>query len=183
METTRFEIVGLKETLDVFQQLQNEIGDKEAKSKVLLPSVKEAMKPVLAMSKSLAPKDTGTLVNSLHITGRRPSRKDMRSKYINPTDSILAFVQTKPIPRKLKKEFQTMAQGLKGKEYQREKRKFYEGKNVVSDARAIAQEFGTAKMSAQPFMRTSLESQAQNVTKKLGEILKQKMEQYRSKKT
>lgn len=183
MAATRFDVVGLKETLDVFQKLQNEIGDKEAKSKVLIPSVKEAMKPVLAMSKSLASKDTGTLINSLHITGRRPSRKDMRSKYVNPTDSVIAFVQTKPIPKKLKKEFQAMAQGLKGKEYKREKRKFYEGKNVVADARAMAQEFGTAKIPAQPFLRSSLESQAINVTNKLGQILKQKIEQYRSKKT
>ena len=46
--------------------------------------------------------------------------------------------------------------------------------------RSAANEFGTAKMAAQPFLRTSLESQAQAVSATLGQILKQKIEQYRS---
>jgi hypothetical protein len=49
------------------------------------------------------------------------------------------------------------------------------------DARAIANEFGTSKMSAKPFMRISLESQAQMVASQLGMILKQKMDSYKAK--
>ena len=49
------------------------------------------------------------------------------------------------------------------------------------DARAIANEFGTANMSAKPFMRVSLESQAQMVATKLGMIIKQKMDSYKAK--
>ncbi len=51
----------------------------------------------------------------------------------------------------------------------------------MHDARAIANEFGTAKMSAQPFMRVSLESQAQAVSAKLGDLIKQKMDAYKAK--
>jgi HK97 gp10 family phage protein len=176
-----FEVKGLKETLEVFEKLQAEIGDKEAKSKILIPSVKEAMRPVLAKAKADAPQDTGLLHNSLYITGRRPTKKDMKSKYMNPKDSVVAIVSTRPIPRRVKKALQAEHGHLKGAEYKRARKAFYEDQGYAYDARAIANEFGTAKMSAHPFMRSALESQAQSVATKLGEILRQKMEQYRSK--
>lgn len=170
---TSFEITGLKETLQVFQDLENEIGDKKARSKVLIPSVKEAMKPVLAMAKGLSPKDTGLLERTLTIVGRRPSGKDKKSKYINKSDSVIAIVTTKPIPKKLKQQTVGMSR--------KEKQKFYESKNRLYDARAVANEFGTANMSAKPFMRISLESQAASVATKLGEILNKNILKYRSK--
>lgn len=177
----KFEVTGLKETLEVFNELQAEIGDKDAKSKVLIPAVRDAMKPVLAMAKATAPKDTGLLQNSLYITARRPSKKDMKSRYINPSDSVISLVSTRPIPKKLKREFQSSYGHLKGKAYTNERRKFYKEHGFSYDARAIANEFGTGKMSANPFMRSSLESQAQSVTALLGNILKLKIERFRSK--
>jgi hypothetical protein len=60
-----------------------------------------------------------------------------------------------------------------------QKKKFYASKNALYDARAVANEFGTANMPAQPFMRVSLESQSSMVATRLGEILRQKIEQYR----
>lgn len=170
---TTFEITGLKETLQVFQDLENEIGDKKARSKVLIPSVREAMKPVLTMAKSLSPKDTGLLERTLTIVGRRPSHNDKKSKYITKSDAVIAIVTTKPIPKKLKKQTVGMTKS--------ERKKFYESKNRIYDARAVANEFGTANMSAKPFMRISLESQSSMVAAKLGEILRQKIEQYRAK--
>ena len=177
----KFEVTGLKETLSVFQQLQDEIGDKNAKSKVLIPAVREAMKPVLAMAKAIAPVDTGLLDNSLYVTARRPTRKDMSSRYVTPKDSVISLVSTRPIPRKIKQEFNSKFSNLKGKEYKKAKKQFYAEQGLIYDARAIANEFGTAKMSANPFMRVSLESQAQLVAAKLGEILRQKIESYRAK--
>lgn len=170
---TTFEITGLKETLQVFQDLENEIGDKKARSKVLIPSVREAMKPVLAMAKSLSPKDTGLLERTLTIVARRPSGRDKKSKYINKSDSVIAVVTTKPIPKKLKQQSAGMSRS--------EKQKFYASKNRLYDARAVANEFGTANMPAKPFMRISLESQASMVATKLGEILNQNILKYRSK--
>jgi hypothetical protein len=52
---------------------------------------------------------------------------------------------------------------------------------VTSDARAIAQEFGTANHGAQPFLRTAMESQAPETAKRLGEIIGRRLNQYKAK--
>jgi hypothetical protein len=54
-------------------------------------------------------------------------------------------------------------------------------KGIESDARAIAQEFGTANNSAHPFLRTSMESQAPETAKRLGEIIGRRLLQYKAK--
>jgi HK97 gp10 family phage protein len=179
--SVKFAVNGLKETLDAFKEFQEQFGDKDAKSKVLIPAVRDAMKPVLAMAKSLSPKDTGALDRSLYITARRPTRKDMKSRYVTPKDSVISLVSSRPIPKKLKQQFHSEYGNLKGSEYKKAKRKFYGEQGIMHDARAIANEFGTGKMSAKPFMRISLESQAQMVAAQLGMILKQKMDSYKAK--
>jgi HK97 gp10 family phage protein len=178
---TVFEIKGLKETLEVFEQLRNDIGDQKASSKVLIPAVREAMKPVLSMAKALSPKDTGTLDRSLYITARRPTGKDKQSRYVKYQDSVISLVSTKPIPKSLKNKFKASHGHLKGAEYKKTKKAYFTEQGYLADGRAAANEFGTAKMSAQPFLRTSLESQAQSVSATLGQILKQKIEQYKAK--
>lgn len=196
---SRFEVKGLKETLEAFTQLQNEIGDKDAKSKVLIPAARDAMKPVLAMAKAMVPKDTGLLERSLYVTARRPTKKDMKSRYVSPKDSVISIVSTRPIPKKLKKEFYSQShignylnelgkykknsseRNAIYKKIKKEKKNFYESKNAFYDARGIANEFGTANMSANPFMRSSLESQAQSVSTLLGQILKLRIESYKPK--
>lgn len=179
---TTFEVKGLKETLEVFEQLRNEIGDKQSTSKVLIPAVREAMKPVLAMAKAIAPEgDTHLLRDSLYITARRPSGKDKQSRYVKYQDSVISLVSTRPIPKSLKNKFKASHGNLKGAEYKRARKAYFAEQGYLADGRAAANEFGTAKMSAQPFLRTSLESQAQAVSATLGQILKQKIEQYRSK--
>lgn len=177
----RFVIEGAKETLASLTLFQEQFGDKDSKSKVLIPAVREAMKPVLAMAKALAPKDTGALDRSLYITARRPTRKDMKSRYVLPSDSVIALVSSRPIPKKLKQQFHAKYGDLKGKEYKKARRKFYTEAGVMFDARAIANEFGTANMSAKPYLRVSLESQAQAVAAKLNLIIKQKMDAYKAK--
>jgi len=179
--SVKFAVNGLKETLEVFKEFQEQFGDKDAKSKILIPAVRDAMKPVLAMAKAISPKDTGALDRSMYITARRPTRKDMKSRYITPKDSVISLVSSRPIPKKLKQQFNSQFGSLKGKEYKKAKRKFYTEAGVMFDARAIANEFGTSKMSAKPFMRISLESQAQMVASQLGMILKQKMDSYKAK--
>jgi hypothetical protein len=179
---TVFEIRGLKETLEVFEELRNDIGDKKSTSKILIPAVREAMKPVLAMAKALSPKgDTHLLVDSLYITARRPSGKDKQSRYIKYQDSVISLVSTKPIPKSLKNKFKASHGDFKGAEYKRAKKAFFASQGYIPDGRAAANEFGTAKMSAKPFLRISLESQAQAVSATLGQILKQKIEQYKAK--
>lgn len=171
---TKFEITGMKETLQVFEDLANDIGDRKATSKVLIPAVREAMKPVLNLAKSLAPQDTGLLQKNLYISAKRPVSKDKKSKYIHQNDVAIATVSTKPIPKKLKKEYKTVSSTMT-------KKQFFQSKGYAYDARAIAMEFGTKNSAGKPFLRPALESQASLVSNRLGQIIKDKIEKYRSK--
>lgn len=150
-----FQVVGLKDVNKVFQELADEIGDKKATSKILVPAVREAMKPVLQAAKADAPEDTGALKRSLQIEARRPNRRDKKSKYVSSTDNVIAVVTTAS-GKKLKK------MGIK------------------SDARSIAQEFGTAKIPAQPYLRPALESESFNVANKLGAIISKRLDKYKT---
>jgi HK97 gp10 family phage protein len=147
---------GIGDVDKALKALENEFGDKLARSKVLIPAVREALKPVLAQARANAPKDSGDLTKSLVIEARRPTSRDRRSKYITKTDTVIAAVTTAS-GKKLAK------MGIK------------------SDARAIAQEFGTANHPAQPYLRPALESNAQATVTKLGEILARRIEQFRAK--
>ena len=138
----------------VFRELADEIGDKKANSKILIPAVREAMKPVLAKAIGEAPEDTGGLKRSLQIEARRPNRKDKRSKYIASTDTVIALVTTAP-GKKLAKL------------------------GIKSDARAIAQEFGTARNPKHSYLRVALESESQSTVKNLAGILARRIDQYK----
>ena len=147
---------GIGEVDKALKALEIEFGDKLARSKVLIPAVREAMKAVLQQAKTLAPKDTGALTRSLSVEARRPTRKDRKSKYITRTDTVIAAVTTAS-GKKLAK------MGIK------------------SDARAIAQEFGTAKNAAKPYLRTALENNAQGTIDRLANILARRISQFKAK--
>jgi len=194
----------MAETLAIFQQLAEEIGDSKGTSKILLPAVKEAMKPVLGMAKMLAPKgETHLLADSLTINARRPTRKDMKSKYVTSRDTVISVVTTKKIPAKLKKQFLkenaslltdyskskkgSEFRSLTGKQLRSKKRKLFASNGIPYDGRAPANEwgtkteFGTAHNTAKPFMRPAMESQGRVAANLLGNIIKRRIEQYRSK--
>ena len=161
-----------------FESLSQQVGDKNARSKILIPAVREAMKTVLQAAKTLAPKDTTQLANTLTLSARRPTNKDRRSKYITQSDTVIAIVTTKAFPKKKRQEFYEENEALwktDQKAYAKKFRKFAKSINFPYDARAIAQEFGSARNAAQPFMRPALESQAQATVTKLGEILARRM--------
>ena len=145
---------GIGNVQAVFQELADEIGDKKANSKILIPAVREAMKPVLAKARTDAPVDTGGLKRSLQVEARRPNRKDKRSKYIADTDTVISLVTTAP-GKKLAKL------------------------GIKSDARAMAQEFGTARNPAHPYLRVALESQSTSVVNNLAEILARRIDKYK----
>jgi HK97 gp10 family phage protein len=153
-----FKLEGIGNVHAAFEELANEIGDKKATSKILVPAVREAMKPVLAKARANAPVDTGGLKRSLQVEARRPNRKDKRSKYIVSTDTVISLVTTAP-GKKLAKM------------------------GIASDARAIAQEFGTARNPAQPYLRVALESESQNTVNILAKILARRIDQYNKVKT
>ena len=184
MDNFKFQVNGLQATLEVFDKLRDEIGDSNSRSRILNPVCREAMKPVLAMAQALAPVDTGLLQESLTIFSRRPTGKDKQSRYIGPNDSAIAVVSTRPIPRRLRKNAYEATKNIKDKnDRKRAIKKYFEEQGIFYDARAIANEFGTANRSAHPFLRISLESQAQTVSDYLGILLKQKIEAYKAKNT
>jgi HK97 gp10 family phage protein len=163
-----------------FQQLVNEIGDKNATSKVLVPAVREAMKPVLARARAEAPVDTGALKRTLQVEARRPTKRDIRSKYIMQTDTVIALVTTKAFPKKLKKQWMEENKNLQGKEKAEAFRKFALSTGFPYDGRAIAQEFGTASMKEhKPFLRPALEGMAQETVNTLGKILGRRINEFK----
>lgn len=184
MMEAKFHITGLKETLDALNDFSEQFGDKNTRSKVLIPAVKMAMTPVLSAAKERARSDESHLLeNSLVITGRRPTSRDRKSQYVTNTDSVVAYVITKPIPRAIKKKFhaQYHADGnslSNKKTYRKAAKQFYESKGIFYDARAIANEFGTARRPAKPFLRGALEGNIQDVTDLLKITLSQKMREY-----
>tara|TARA_R110000823_G_scaffold149230_1_gene279952 strand:- start:395 stop:862 length:468 start_codon:yes stop_codon:yes gene_type:complete len=147
---------GLGDVVKVLKELEAEIGDKALKSKILVPAVREAMRPVLQAAIQNAPKDTGGLSRSMRIEARRPNRKDRRSKYVFSNDTVIATVTTAP-------------------------GKVLAKRGIKSDARAIAQEFGTAKHAAKPYMRPALEANAQSVVDRLAKIILKRIEKFRKK--
>ena len=98
------------------------------------------------------------------------------------TKTRKAKVTTKPIPKRLRREVSNkfghfLKEGDK-KAFSRARKKFYHSQNVFYDGRAIANEFGTANMSAQPFLRVSLESQQQTVSELVGMLLDQEIKNF-----
>ena len=184
MSGVTYKIQGLKDVLAAFEELAADIGDKKARSRILVPAAREAMKPVLTMARMNAPKDSGDLARTMQIEARRPTRKDIRSKYITEKDTVIALVTTKAFPKKLKKEFYEKNADLyktDKAQYNRDSKERKKQVGVLSDARAIAQEFGTARNGAQPYLRPALESQADQTAKRLGEILARRISKYRIK--
>jgi HK97 gp10 family phage protein len=168
---------GVGAVMQSFDRLVQQIGDKQATSKVLVPAIREAMKPVLARAQANAPVDTGGLKLTLQLEARRPTKADRRSKYITATDTVIAKVTTAP-GWKLKK--MSEGKGLKAAQ-KRLKKMGVESEvadqfsGIKSDARAMAQEFGTARMPAHPYLRTALETDAQGTVTRLGEILSRRI--------
>ena len=162
-----FEFKGFKELEEVFTEIQADFGEKDQK-KILVSGVRQAMKPVLAMARMRAPVDTGALGSSLRIEARKPNTKDRRSRYYNAGQVAMALVSTAPGNVLAKKKWKNKKTG--GKQV-----------GIPSDARANVQEFGSYKMAAHPYMRSSLESQSQAVTDNLGNNLGLALDKYKAK--
>lgn len=180
--SVRVQLTGVGDLTQALRELSFELGDKDYKSKVLVPAVRAAMRPVLAAAQSNAPIDTGGLRLTLQVEARRPRSKDRRSKYVSATDTVISMVTTAP-----SKKLQAMSEGkglaLARKRLTRMAGAEQAGKfaGLSSDARAIAQEFGTKKIPAQPFLRTALEQHAQSTVDRLAAALTKRIEQFRKK--
>lgn len=179
-----FRVSGLKELNAKLKEIDDEIGDKKTDSKIVIPAMREAMQPVLQMAQANAPVDTGGLRLSLQVEARRPTRADRRSKYVSPYDSVIAIVTTasgKKLAqmsegaglKQSKKKLSAMTQDAHFGAYLAHK---FAG--IKSDARAIAQEFGTVHNGSQPFLRSAIEAQQMSTVNTLAAILRRRLTKY-----
>ena len=175
----KFEIKGLDSVMRNLDDVAEQIGDKNATSKILVPALRQAMKPALQAIRVEAPKDTGALAAHLWIEARRPSKRDKRSLYVRTGDKAIALVTTKAFPKKKKKEWMAENAHLVGKEKAAAFKKYALSTGFPYDARAVAQEFGSARNPAQPFMRTGMAAASSTVLANLGNILQYRIENYK----
>jgi hypothetical protein len=172
---------GVGEVDKALRQLEADFGQKESSKRVLIPAVRESLQPVLMQAIANAPKDTGGLALSLQVEARRPTARDRRSKYITQTDTVIGAVTTASA-----KKLARMSEG-KGLLSARRKLKKLGFKNanafvgIESDARAVAQEFGSARNPATPYLRPALEANAQSTVNRLALILARRINEFRSK--
>ena len=188
--------VGFSELKYVLDQMSMEFGVQDSRKNVLIPAAKNAMKIVLQAAKNnLVPGhglDTGQLKKTLRVSARAVTGKDLRSGYVKPGDVVISTVSAK-----LVKNYIASATGKGGI------------KNIgdVSDARAIAVEFGTknknrgvdvsglskrsalalqremgtVRMEARPYLRPALEKNYVQVSKKLSEEIILVLAKYKAK--
>lgn len=172
---------GIGEVDKALRQLEADFGQKESAKRVLVPAVRESLQPVLMQAIANAPKETGGLALSLQVEARRPTARDRRSKYITQTDTVIGAVTTASA-----KKLARMSEG-KGLLSARRKLKKLGFKNanafvgIESDARAVAQEFGSARNPATPYLRPALEANAQSTVNRLALILARRINEFRSK--
>jgi HK97 gp10 family phage protein len=159
-------IVGAEELKQVMGELVKDFGPRDSKG-ILVAAVRQAMKPALEAAKANAPTDTGALRASLRIEARRPNRKDKASKYIDQGDVAIATVTTAPGKVLAKKSFKNLKTGKRQR-------------GIESDARAIAMEFGTAKVAPQPFLRSALESNSGVIVNDLSGQIRASIERYKA---
>jgi len=170
MSKVTFSIEGKREFDDLMEEIINDFGQKDAR-KVLQKAAYESMRPVLYDAKLRAPVDTGQLAASLRLSAGKPTRKQKRSKYVEPNDVVVATVSTSTVKQ---------LQKLRFKNRKNEKNDILQV-GGQSDARAMAMEFGTAKVSARPFLRPALESNKEKVASSLGDNLRSALEKYKAK--
>jgi HK97 gp10 family phage protein len=162
-----FAFYGQKEFTEVLREMQNDFGEKDQK-KILSSAMRVAMKPVLEKAKSLVSVDTGGLRASLQIEARKPTTRDKKSVYVSPTDTVIGTVTTASGRQLAKKNFKNVRTGKKQK-------------GIPSDARGIANEFGTAKMAAKPYLRPALETSSSQLLDSLTLSLRSAILKYKAK--
>jgi len=91
----------------ILTQMGEEFGYTDVNKKVLIPALKSAIRITEPVAKSLARVKTGTMRNSIIVEARRPNTRDLKSKYIYPTDAAIAILSVKKSAVSLGEEFGT----------------------------------------------------------------------------
>jgi HK97 gp10 family phage protein len=148
-----FKVEGFDELFKAMDELAQEIG-KAKTDNIWRKAVGYAFLPVLEQARDAAPTDTGQLKQHVYMKVQRPSARDKSSSRYQG-ESFMARVTVGP---KRIESIEHTHITKKGKE-----KTTYQNPPV-----ALAMEFGTAKVSAQPFMRPALENNVDRVISRLG---------------
>lgn len=149
-------VEGFDDLFKKMDELAEEIG-KAKTDRIWKKAMGYAFAPVLVDAKMNAPQDTGQMDEHIYMKVQRPTARDKASESYRG-ETLLARVSVGP-KRADSTEHTTITKN--GKE-----RKTYNHRPV-----ALAQEFGTAKIAARPFMRPALEKNAHNVIERLGQAI------------
>lgn len=179
MSKTSF--VGFSEFQYLLDQMNKDFSVADARKNVLVPAAKNAMQIVLQAAKdNLYPNhglDSGQLKRTLTVSARPVRGKDLRSKYVKQGDLIIATVSAK-----LNVDDVSDARAMAVEFGTKNKNTNVDVKGMSKrSALAVQREFGTVRMAARPYLRPALESKQNEVTEKLAQEIKVILEKYRSK--
>jgi len=101
---------GFKELEAVLIEMGEDLCYGKTASKVLLPAIRNAMQPVLQVSRQLAPYDeknstTPHLRDTIKLSARVPNSRDQRSIYSEPNDIAIGIVSARTDKRGISQEF------------------------------------------------------------------------------
>lgn len=181
-KSVTFKVQGLQELSETFSQMREDFGEKDSRKTLQSATLKAMKNDVLPTAEVLVPVKTGLLQSALVASAKKPTSKDKRSVYVSQTDVVIGLVQTRAIPKKLKKQINELYGGLSKVEYKKKRKQFLEERGHLFDARAIANEFGTANMSGKPFLRPALESKKEEVLNTLSSEFNKALRKYIDKK-
>lgn len=185
---------GFGEFTYLLDQISKEFGVQDARKNVLVPAARNAMKIVLQSAKdNLYPghgEDTGQLKRTLQVSARPVKGKDLRSKYVHPGDIVISTVSAKIV----KKFIGTSSGGIKNVGDVSDARAIAveygtKNKNTSVDvsgmskrsALAVQRELGTVRMAARPYLRPAMEKNRTAVVEKFGNEIQKVLEKYRLK--
>lgn len=151
-----FKVEGFTELYKAMDDLAEEIGQGKT-AKIWRTALGYAMEPVLQAVKQQAPVDSGQLRDHIYMKAHKPQGRDKQSSSFKG-EMFLARVSVSP-----KRDDSTERTVLN-------KRGRFQ---TISYNRpvALAQEFGNAHTGGHPFIRSSLESNYQNIIDRLGHAI------------
>ena len=172
-----FSISNSEELGRLLKKAEQDLGHQDT-SRILVNSVRLSLFPAFnQMKESVAPFLTGELRRSLSVTARRPTSKDLNSRYVSDSDTVIGAITTAPgnkiFARRVAENKRT-ARKL-GKQYTDSD--YRNDSRIRFGARAIVTQFGSKKGDpAQQWMTKAFEANKENAVNVLFSKLKERLE-------
>jgi HK97 gp10 family phage protein len=152
----QFKVEGFEELFKAMDEIAEEVG-KGKTDAIWRKAMNYAMAPVLEAVRSRSPVDSGQMRDHIYMKAHKPQSRDKKSTTYQG-EMIMARVTVGP---KREDSVEHTVLNRRGKFQTR----------TINRPVALAQEFGNAHTGGKPFIRTSLESNYQNVIDRLGHAI------------